>query len=116
MTKTISNPQGGTPAYKLYQSGSLVSTAAYAQIGIQYRAGYKKTLIYLRETGGAESFMYRIQLGITQTILETIKTDVSVAASGTAYETLTDAWPWVKVDIIDDSGHATVWCYIVSES
>jgi len=104
LTKTITNP--GTAGQNPYSYITGVTSAAYVTAVTLDFQPYNKMLIHILETGGAESMIYRIQGSVDGTNYVIIVAATNVAASGEEYETFTDAWRRLRVQVIDDSGHA----------
>lgn len=93
-------------------SANQVTTAAYAVYGVSpaYWTTIVKGTIVLRETGGANGALYWVQGTLDGTNWVTLKKDQPLIASGIVYETITDLWAQLQIQIIDAiaASHATV--------
>jgi hypothetical protein len=90
---------------------SQVTTNAYVIYGAAHGwVGKDKATIMLTETGGANGALYQVQASLDGTNWVTLKTDVALAASAVVYETITDLWTQLRINIIDaiPASHATV--------
>lgn len=93
-------------------AGGLDSTAAYVEvIASTFVGDATKVLIMFGESIGANGVTFKISAsskGLSWIVLKT----VPVAAGTMTYETLTDAWRYIKIEIIDTipASHGTAWC------
>lgn len=92
------NPRGNTTG---------TTTAAYVTALTKTFQNYSKMLLHIIETGGAQSMKYKIHGSVCGTTWHEIVAATDLAASADEYETITDAWSFIRVQVIDDSGHAT---------
>jgi len=68
---------------------------------------FSKVLIHIKEIGGTKAIKYKVLACLDPSIWEALKSDVVVSASGSAVETLSDAWNWVKIQVASNvSGQA----------
>ena len=98
------NPRGSTTG---------TTTAAYVTALTQDFRNYSKMLFRIRETGGAESLKYKVHGSVCGVSWEEIVPETTVALSSSDYETFTDAWCFIRIQVIDGSGHADYticWC------
>jgi len=79
------------------------TTNAYVTLGTLYLSGCTKTNIWLRETN-VNAVMYSIDGSMDNTNWTNLKTDQDIAKNASVYETLTDLWRYVRVQIIDKVG------------
>ena len=102
--------------YETENSG-VSSTASYADILTIDARSFQRFIVTVVETGTAQSFYYKILGSIkdgttmpasSDASFVTLVSDVSVAASGSDYQTLTGGWKWLAVQIKNNSGAATV--------
>jgi hypothetical protein len=117
---------GGDASFKVKPTGSLsishedhgslgpqVTTNAYVTLGaaLSYQ-GHNKMTLQLVESG-AQNTMYSIDGSNDNTNWTNLMTNKDLAASSTAYETLSDLWMYVRIRIIDKVGgtHGTVTMY-----
>jgi len=89
----------------VYTTGP-VSTAAYVVIVEKlYIGDAQKVLIFMGETGGVNGITFRIcGSSLGSTWHELPNGVVPVAASGTDYRALTDAWRYLQVELKDTVG------------
>lgn len=95
-----------------------VTTASYvASLKVRILDA-EKTLIYIKETGGAQSIYYKIMGRLKADDADsekTIKTETSIAANGSAIWSITDPYEDIWIEIKDNSGHGTVDAFIVEK-
>jgi len=90
---------------------SQVTTAAYVIYGMAHGwVGKDKATIMLIETGGVNGALYQIQGSLDGINWTTLKTDAPLVASGVVYETISNLWTQLRINIIDAiaPNHATV--------
>lgn len=122
-TQAIVNGQvfdsyGNPVAQSTEFTNSGVSTgASYADILTIEAGSFSKVSITLTETGAAQSFYYQVLVSdktgsampaSSDASYQAVTTNVSVAASGSAYETTNSGWKWIVVQVKNNSGAATV--------
>lgn len=100
-----------------YVNSGVSTTGSYADILTVDNRTFSSLLITLVETGAAQSFYYKIlgsikegdsQPANSDVSYVTLASDVSVAASGKAWETATAPWRWIIIQVKNNSGAATV--------
>jgi hypothetical protein len=91
------------------QTTGQVTTNAYATCVQINFGGWDRLLMQLSESAG-QNVMYSLDASIDGSLWTNLKTNVDLLASGTQWESLTDLWPYVRIQIIDKfSGtHGTV--------
>lgn len=100
-----------------FQSESQDSTNSYANILKRDIRDVKKLTVYLIETGGSNDILFKIQGSMDDSNWEDLKAETTLAASGTAYETLTDNWLHIRIQIKAASAgsQGTVTCVLLGE-
>lgn len=101
-----------------FENSGVSTGSSYADLlTIDNRATKNSMIITLVETGAAQSFFYKILASIksgtsqpanTDPSYIALRTDVSVAASGSTYESISNKWKWIIVQVKNNSGSATV--------
>ena len=116
MTKTIYNPSTQLP-YRTHTVSTTATTNAYVTLGTLYLTDCTKTNIWLKETN-VNAVMYSIDGSQDGgTTWENLKTNQDLAKNASAYETITDLWTRIRVQIIDKVGgtHGSVRMNALSE-
>jgi len=75
------------------------SANAYASMGSIWIGNLTKMTISVRETGGAKDVLFKIDVSMDGTVWKNIMAEDTLSASEHHYETLSDAWRWLRVQI-----------------
>ena len=89
--------------YRTHTVATKASTNAYVTLGTLYLATSTKTTIMLRETN-VNAVMYSIDLSMDNIKWKNKVTDQDIAKNAIEFETITDLWRYVRVQIIDKVG------------
>jgi len=88
------------------QTGTGTTTASYVTHDHSIK-DFEKITICIKETGGAQSMYYKIEVSMQKVDWYELKGETSIAANGNVYQTLTDPWRWIRISEKNNSGAAT---------
>lgn len=80
-------------------SDNETSTNSYVSMGSARIEDFSKMTIYLRETGGANDVLFKIDVSMDNANWINVKAEDTLSASEKHYETLSDVWHYVRVQI-----------------
>lgn len=81
-------------AYELAQT----STNSYVTEILAYVLPWQNKIVYVKENN-VNAISYSVDGSMDGTDWHNLVTDVAVAKNGDSYQTLTDAWVWLRVQI-----------------
>jgi len=90
-------PQRQTPYYTT--TVQKTSTNAYVSMSALWIANVKNIVLTLRETGGVNAVLYKIETSMDCTNWKEKKAETTLNASGHVEHGLTDTWRWIQVQI-----------------
>jgi len=114
MNQSIRNGAKVTRKYNPKISASQVSTNAEVTELEVYMFDYAKALIAYLESAGANGVTLKIYGSADGTTYHLLAT-IACAASGYGYETISDAWAYLRVTIIDTiaASHGTLGLAVI---
>jgi len=117
MVKQIKNPATSIPYFR-YNPATQTTTNAYVNHtrNFIWIADLTKLTIVIRETN-VNAITWSIDVSHNSTNWINIKTDQALAKNATTYETLTDVWRYIRLQIKSTvaDAHGTVDMYIMGE-
>jgi hypothetical protein len=86
------------------EKSSQATTNSYVTaLKLQIPTHIKQILVHIKELN-VNAIKYKILASTDNVTYETLKAATTIAKNGSTYETLTDPWPWVDVQVTDDAG------------